>query len=614
VGVLENAVLLAAIERARSGAEEDAFAAARCILETALAAGASDVHLDPTPIGGVLGVRVIGVQAKGHIERMTLPESSTGPVTTALKALGGVDRNLSGRPQRGRNLVKLGDSTVDAQMSIFPSLYGDSLAIRMAELERSSVPLNEIFPDEIVAAYRAAVDRRMSAGGGYVGRLGVVICSGATGSGKSTVLHALLRDLMTPTERVMAVEDEVYIHIDGAVQGFTTDEFTVSDAMRSMEASDVDIALVGAVTTGAEMRQLFGLAKQGRLIFTTLHSADAAAALEELLAFGTLSAALVAESVRVITAQRLVRKSCETCRSTRLPTPEEAQLLGLRGAEPVPLATNAGCDRCGGAGTSGQVAAAEILTMTPALAATLLRGARDAASFRQALGAEYRTIADSIRVHLLGQTIAIETALEHLGREHELGAALDALVESVASDRPELGVPSLDGTVAIVFTDIVSSTARTAEVGDSVWMEALRHHQSLVRKEVDAWGGVEVKSTGDGFMLAFPSSMNAVRCAVAIRDSAPSVLARDGEPLGIKIGVHAGEPIRDGDDFYGTTVNVAARVAAAAGPGEVVVSELVRHLISTSKAFRLGPEREAEMKGIEGRQPIYPVVSVVDEQ
>ncbi len=610
MGVLENAELLAAIARAGSGDEEDAFAAARCILETALDAGASDVHLDPTPVGGELGIRV-----QGEIERMTVSEASTGPVITALKALSGVNRDLSGRPQRGRNLVKLGESTVDAQISVFPSLFGDSLRIRMTELELSVRPIAELFPDDIVAAYRAAVARRTTSGGGYVARHGIVICSGATGSGKDTVLHALLRDVMTPAERVMAVEDHVEVHIEGAVQGFVTDEFTVSDAIRAMDSSDVDIALVGAVRSGAEMRQLFGLANQGRLIFTTLHSADAPAALEELLAFGTLSATLVAENVRVITAQRLVRKSCEGCRSTRLPSAGEVQLLGLRAAEATTtMATNGGCDECGGVGTFGRTVAAEILTMTPALAATLLRGARDAASFRRALGPDYRTIADSVRVHLLDHTVSIETALEHLGREHELGAALDALVESVASDRPELGVPLLDGTVAIVFTDIVSSTARTAEVGDSVWMEALRHHQSLVRKEVDAWGGVEVKSTGDGFMLAFPSSMNAVRCAVAIRDSAPSVLARDGEPLGVKIGVHAGEPIRDGDDFYGTTVNVAARVAAAAGAGEVVVSELVRHLISTSKAFQFGPERDAEMKGIEGRQPIYPVVSVLEEQ
>jgi class 3 adenylate cyclase len=439
----------------------------------------------------------------------------------------------------------------------------------------------------------------------------MVICSGATGSGKSTALHSLLRDVMTPAERVMVVEDRVHVHIEGAVQGFITDDFTISDAMSAMHSSDVDIAVVDEVTAGGELRQLFDLAGQGRLIFTTLSAADAAAALEELLAFRTVTPARIAETVRVITAQRLVRRSCEHCRSLRVPTRDEVDLLGLQGAAAATeLVTNAGCDQCADITMLGRAVAVEILTMTPALAAALLRGARDAASFREVLGPEYRTIVDSIRVQLLEHTISIETAIEHLGREHELGAALDALVESVASDRPELGVPSLDGTVAIVFTDIVASTARTAEVGDSVWMEALRHHQALVRKELEVWGGVEVKSTGDGFMLAFASSMSAVRCALAIRDSAPSVLARDGEPLGVKIGVHAGEPIRDGDDFYGTTVNIAARVAAAASSGEVVVSDLVRNLISTDKGFAFSPPRVVEMKGLDEPQPVYVVETI----
>ncbi len=182
---------------------------------------------------------------------------------------------------------------------------------------------------------------------------------------------------------------------------------------------------------------------------------------------------------------------------------------------------------------------------------------------------------------------------------------LDALAHAAEVDQPDLSsATALDGTVTLLFTDIESSTEHNQLVGDREWMLILRRHHELIREQVAANGGHEVKSIGDGFMVAFASARRAVRCALDIQHA----IAKDDElDIAVRAGLHAGEPQRDDNDFYGATVNMAARVAGAAAGGEILVSSLVKAIVESSGEFAFDPPRTAELKGIPGTQELYPV-------
>jgi class 3 adenylate cyclase len=170
---------------------------------------------------------------------------------------------------------------------------------------------------------------------------------------------------------------------------------------------------------------------------------------------------------------------------------------------------------------------------------------------------------------------------------------------------PRLAAP--DGTVTILFSDIAGSTEFNDRLGDIRWLELLREHHAVIREQVRACGGFEVKAQGDGFMIAFPSARGAIRCALGIQDAMEARLgAHPDGPLRVRIGLHSGEVLREGDDFYGRNVVVAARIAEQAAPGEILVSAIVKQLTESAGDLRFEPEREAELKGL-GLQALYRV-------
>jgi class 3 adenylate cyclase len=185
-----------------------------------------------------------------------------------------------------------------------------------------------------------------------------------------------------------------------------------------------------------------------------------------------------------------------------------------------------------------------------------------------------------------------------------------------------------------MFSDIEGSTALNVQLGDARWMELLKAHNAVIDAQVKAHGGHTVKTMGDGYMVAFQSAAAALRCALAIQralpesrptvgaglapvpgagtgpEAPPAMVEQQAATVGrgsvrVRIGLHTGEMVRDGDDFYGRHVNFAARVAAAAVGGEVLVSSLVRGLIAPAGEFAFDDGREVELKGITGRHRVY---------
>jgi len=142
-------------------------------------------------------------------------------------------------------------------------------------------------------------------------------------------------------------------------------------------------------------------------------------------------------------------------------------------------------------------------------------------------------------------------------------------------------------------------------LGDQKWMEVLREHNKIVRRNVKAHGGFEVKSEGDGFMLAFQSARKALQCAIETQRA----FAETAEPpIRVRIGLHTGEVIREGEDFFGKHVNLAARIAGQASGGEILVSSLLKELTESGGDIPFGEEREVELKGLSGSHRVYEVV------
>jgi adenylate cyclase len=158
--------------------------------------------------------------------------------------------------------------------------------------------------------------------------------------------------------------------------------------------------------------------------------------------------------------------------------------------------------------------------------------------------------------------------------------------------------------VTIVFTDIVDSTVLTSRLGDHAWREVLRRHDTVIEDTTTSHGGTVVETQGDGSMLAFSSARRAVASAQAIQREIGRAFADDSPPIRVRIGMHTGDALHEGERFFGTTVHYAARVAGQALGGEVLVSNLVRELVSGSGVeFTAG--REVELKGIEGVHGLF---------
>jgi eukaryotic-like serine/threonine-protein kinase len=219
---------------------------------------------------------------------------------------------------------------------------------------------------------------------------------------------------------------------------------------------------------------------------------------------------------------------------------------------------------------------------------------------------------------VLARQIGMRVEAERLTRLHQehqeqrstLGwSVLDSIAQSIELDRPDLrAVVAPDGTVTIMFSDIEGSTVLTEQLGDDRWLKVLHRHNALIRNHLAAHHGFEVKSQGDGFMVAFGSARSALRCAIAIqRDLAARRDHSGSQVLRVRIGLHTGEVIREQEDFFGHTVILAARIGAKANGGEILVSAVLRGLVAGSHEFQFGEAREEQLKGLQDPQRVYEV-------
>src|SRR5262245_19315801 len=195
--------------------------------------------------------------------------------------------------------------------------------------------------------------------------------------------------------------------------------------------------------------------------------------------------------------------------------------------------------------------------------------------------------------------------VEFLGRS--LTTSLDELERTVQREQPDLSsTAAADGTVTIVFTDIVDSTVLVDRVGDHGWLDLLRRHNAVIEETTAAHGGTVVETQGDGSMLAFSSARGAVSCAKSIQHEIGRSFVDSTPPIRVRIGVHTGDALHQADKFFGTTVHYAARVASQALGGEILVSSVVRQLVADPDIDFL-EGKDVQLKGLDGSHRLFAV-------
>jgi class 3 adenylate cyclase len=206
--------------------------------------------------------------------------------------------------------------------------------------------------------------------------------------------------------------------------------------------------------------------------------------------------------------------------------------------------------------------------------------------------------------------VPLEGDLQYVGvgDDHVVDLVRTFLAEHAPASRAPDGVadgqrPPLQ---VVLFTDLVGHTEMMRRLGDRAGREHLREHERITRDTLAQHGGVELKTMGDGFMATFPSAVRAVDCAIALQRAFAGYAEQSPEPLRVRIGLNAGEPLQDGADVFGLSVILAARVAAQADGGEILIPEPVRHLL-TGKEYVFADRGEYLLKGFEDGMRLFEV-------
>ncbi len=208
---------------------------------------------------------------------------------------------------------------------------------------------------------------------------------------------------------------------------------------------------------------------------------------------------------------------------------------------------------------------------------------------------------------LVEEAVGLKVQLQGISST-DVKTSIDAVALAVDGERPDLRPHAApDGTVTILFTDIEGSTELNERLGDQRWMELLRVHNAVVRDQIAAHGGFEVKSQGDGCMVAFGSARRALQCAIALQRAFAEHNRVAGEPVQVRIGLHTGEAIHEAGDFYGRHVNLASRIADQAEGGEILISSLLKELTQSAGEFEFDEGRQLSLKGLSGLQQAFQV-------
>lgn len=328
------------------------------IVENSFRAGATDIHIEPFKTYTRIRIRVNG----DLIELMNVSNVVHNSLITRIKIISGMNIAEKRVPQDGRFTQVVDGTTLDVRVSNLPTVNGEKCVIRI--LATGDVGVRKI-TDLGMTPYNYDRFARL-----IKVPQGVMLVTGPTGSGKTTTLYAALGELAKPNVNVITVEDPVEKNIEGINQCQVNAKagMTFAAALRSILRQDPDIVMVGEMRDQETAEIAIRAAITGHMVLSTLHTNDAASTITRLVDMG-VAPYMVATSLIGIVAQRLCKVVCNECKTPRLSTPEENEMMSI--SESVTIYDACGCPKCNNTGYTGRTAIHEILLCTPEMASLI---------------------------------------------------------------------------------------------------------------------------------------------------------------------------------------------------------------------------------------------------
>jgi len=376
------------------------------VFNDAVQVRASDIHIEPQE--GRLHIRF---RIDGILHLQTEADNKIAPsLVLRLKLMSGLDISEKRMPQDGRFNVRVRDQAVDVRISTMPTQYGESVVMRLLNQGGSFLELDKLgMEPDMLERFREIITRSN----------GMVLVTGPTGSGKTTTLYAALEEINNVDQKIITVEDPVEYRLAGINQVQVNEkiELTFSRVLRSALRQDPDVILVGEMRDPETAQIGMRAAMTGHLVFSTLHTRDSASTLFRLVDMD-VPRYMVASSVQVVLAQRLLRRVCESCSAPHNPTPQEIEWLEFEGVHADrwrKLLHGRGCSHCNGTGYRGRMAVYEMLEMNHELVEAAAHS--DAGQFMEAA-----------RAHMQGRTL-----LDHALAQMEQGRTSVAEVMRISN-------------------------------------------------------------------------------------------------------------------------------------------------------------------------------------
>lgn len=332
------------------------------ILAGALSTGASDIHFEPEEVAVRLRYRLDGVL----IDVLTFDHETYRLVLSRLKLLSGLKLNIVADAQDGRFSIKVKGSEIEIRSSILPGNYSETLVLRILNPDAIAVPLEQL---GIEPRLLARIEHELAKPNG------MVLTTGPTGSGKTTTLYAFMRKVNNSENKIITIEDPIEYHLNGIVQTQVDKKnYNFASGLRSALRQDPDIIMVGEIRDAEVAEVAINAALTGHLVFSTLHTNNAAGSFPRLIDLGT-SEKVISSAVSVVMAQRLIRTLCTKCKQTRQATPEEQQMIDYfmnalvdkslvpQNHSTVSVASPTGCEVCHGRGYKGRIGVYEAIFM-----------------------------------------------------------------------------------------------------------------------------------------------------------------------------------------------------------------------------------------------------------
>lgn len=325
------------------------------VIAGAIATGASDIHVEPEE--GDVGLRF---RLDGVLTEITRFDTETYKLLLSrIKLLSGMKLNIKDTSQDGRFSVKIDEAEIEIRSSVLPGAYNESIVLRLLNPESIQVPLDSLgFEQNLLDIFLKEVEKPD----------GMILNTGPTGSGKTTTLYAFLRKKKTPQVKVITIEDPVEYHLPGIVQTQVDVKkgYDFAQGLKSSLRQDPDVIMVGEIRDIETAETAVHAALTGHLVFSTLHTNNAAGAFTRLIDLG-INPKILTSAINLAIAQRLVRRLCPHCKKKVALLGRERELAeklyGKIQNPPIPFANEVyeavGCTECNNLGYKGRIAIVE---------------------------------------------------------------------------------------------------------------------------------------------------------------------------------------------------------------------------------------------------------------